>query len=58
VLLSLLITRDVFEEVKLRFLVVGHAHEDMDGCFGHLSKKLKEENNYILAKSMRAFMIS
>jgi hypothetical protein len=56
-LLSLLIIRDVFEQVKLRFLVVGHAHEDIDGCFGYLSKKL-EENNYILAKLMRAFMIS
>jgi hypothetical protein len=57
-LLSLLITRDVFEEVKLRFLVVDHAHEDINGCFSYLSKKLKEENNYILAELMRSFMIS
>jgi hypothetical protein len=35
--------RDVFEEVKLGFLVVGHAHEDIDGCFGYLSKKLREK---------------
>jgi hypothetical protein len=35
--------RDVFEEVKLRFLVVGHVHEDIDGCFGYLSKKLREK---------------
>jgi CO dehydrogenase nickel-insertion accessory protein CooC1 len=39
---SLLMAREVFEEVKLRFLVVGHTHEDIDGCFGYLSKKLKE----------------
>jgi hypothetical protein len=39
--------RDVFEEVKLGFFVVGHTHEDIDGCFGYLSKKLKEENIYI-----------
>jgi hypothetical protein len=56
--LSLLTTRDVFEEVKLGFYVVGHMHEDIDGCFGYLSKKLKEENNYILIDLMRAFMIS
>jgi CO dehydrogenase nickel-insertion accessory protein CooC1 len=30
------------EEVKLGFLVVGHTHEDIDGCFGYLSKMLKE----------------
>jgi hypothetical protein len=56
--LSLLMAKDVLEEVKLGFLVVNHTHEDIDGCFGYLSKKLKEENNYILAYLMRAFMIS
>jgi hypothetical protein len=40
--------RDVFVEVKLGFLIVGHTNEDIDGCFGYLSKKLREENNYIL----------
>jgi hypothetical protein len=49
--------RDVFNEVKLGFFVVGHTHEDIDGCFSYLSKKLKEENNYILANLMKAFMI-
>ncbi len=39
---SLLIARDVFEEVQLGFLVVGHTHEDIDGCFGYLSKKLRD----------------
>jgi CO dehydrogenase nickel-insertion accessory protein CooC1 len=39
----LLIIRDVFEEMKLMgFLVMGHTHEDIDGCFGYLSKKLKK----------------
>jgi hypothetical protein len=38
--------------------VVGHTHEDIDGCFGYLSKKLKEENNYILVDVIKAFMIS
>jgi hypothetical protein len=56
--LSLLMARDVFEEVKLVFLVVGHTHEDIDGGFGYLSKKLRKEKNYILIDLMRAFMIS
>jgi len=41
VFLSLLTARDVFEEVKLGFLVVGHTHEDINGCFSYLSKKLE-----------------
>jgi hypothetical protein len=32
--LSLLTMRDVFDEVKLGFFVIGHTHEDIDGCFG------------------------
>jgi hypothetical protein len=31
--------RDVFEEVKLGFLAIGHTHDDIiDGCFAYLSK--------------------
>jgi hypothetical protein len=33
--------RDVFEEVKLGFLVVGHTYEDIDGCFGYFFKKVE-----------------
>jgi hypothetical protein len=33
-------TRDVLEEVKLGFLVIGHTHGNIDGCFGYLSEKL------------------
>jgi hypothetical protein len=36
--LLLLMARDVFEVVKLGFLVVGHIHEGIDGCFEYLSK--------------------
>jgi hypothetical protein len=50
--------RDVFEEVKLGFLIIGHTHENIDGYFGYLSKKLREENNYILVDLMQAFIIS
>jgi len=58
VFLSLLTAKDVFEEVKLGFFIIGHTHEDIDGYFGSLSKKLKEENNYILVDLMRTFIIS
>jgi hypothetical protein len=44
--------------MKLRFIVGGHTHENIDGCFGYLSKKLIEQNNYVLANFMRAFMVS
>jgi hypothetical protein len=50
--------KDVFEEVKLGILLVGHTYEDIYGCFSNLSKKLKEENNNILADLMKAFIIS
>jgi len=56
--LSLLTTKEVFEEVKFRIFVVGHTHEDIDGCFGYLSKNLKKQNNYILVDLMKAFMAS
>jgi hypothetical protein len=56
--LSLLTTRDVFEEVKLGFLIFGHTCEDIDGCFSYLLKKVREENNYTLADLMKVFMIS
>jgi hypothetical protein len=51
--LSLLMVKDVFEEIKLGILVIGHTHEDIDEFFGYLSKKLREENNYILIDLMR-----
>jgi len=56
--LSLLTTKEVFEEVQLGFHVVGHTHEDIDGKFGYLSKKLKLQNNYVLVDLMKTFMVS
>jgi hypothetical protein len=40
--LLLLTVREVFELVRLGFLMVGHTHEYIDGCFGYLSKKLRK----------------
>jgi len=56
--LSLLTTKEVFEEVQLGFHVIGHTHEDIDGKFGYLSKKLKLQNNYVLVDLMKTFMVS
>jgi hypothetical protein len=55
---SLLTAREVFEEVQLGFLIVGHTHEDIDGKFRYLSKKLKKQNNYVMADFMKAFLFS
>jgi hypothetical protein len=38
-LMLLLTTREMFEKVKLGFFVVGHIHEDIDGCFWYLPPK-------------------
>jgi len=43
---------------EIRFFVIGHTHEYIDGCFGYLSNKLKEQNNYVLVDLMRVFMVS
>jgi hypothetical protein len=56
--LSLLTIREVFKEVKLGSLVIGHTHENIDGCFGYLSKKLKKQKIYILIDYMNPFMVS
>jgi hypothetical protein len=40
--LSLLTAKDVFEEMKLGFFIVDHTHDDIDGCFSYMSKKLRK----------------
>ncbi len=55
--LLLLMVREMFEKVKLGFLVVEHTHENIDGCFGYLSKKLRKHNNNILANLTKVFMV-
>jgi CO dehydrogenase nickel-insertion accessory protein CooC1 len=47
----------MFKKVKLGFLVMGHTHEDINGCFGYLSKKLREQHNEILANLVKPFMV-
>jgi hypothetical protein len=33
-------------------------HEDIDESFGYFLKKLTEQNNYVMADLMKAFMFS
>jgi hypothetical protein len=54
----LLIAHKIFKEIQFGFLVVGHTHEDIDGSFGYLSKKLKNNNNYVMADWLKTFMFS
>ena len=56
--LSLLTTRDVFKEIQVGFLLVGHTHEDIDAYFSHLSKALKSRNTFVVVDLMKAFMES
>jgi hypothetical protein len=53
---SLLTTRDIFKEVTVGFLVVGHIHEDINAYFSYLSKLLKQKNTYVLADFIKTFM--
>jgi hypothetical protein len=48
----------MFEEVQLGFPIVGHTYEGIHNWFGYLSKKLRDQNNYILANSIKVFMVS
>ena len=54
--LSLLTAREVFEEVHLGFLMVGHTHEDVDAMFGHFSERLMHHPAYTLPDLMALLM--
>jgi len=41
--------KGIFKKVKLSFLPVGHTHEDVDACFGALSRKLQHADAPTLA---------
>ena len=55
---SLLTAKEIFKEVQVAFLVVGHTHEDIDAYFSYLSKKIKGQNIYTLTDLMKSFMDS
>jgi hypothetical protein len=55
---SLLTAKEIFKEVTVGFLIVGHTHKDIDAHFSYLSKLLKQKNMYVFANLMKGFMDS
>ncbi|XP_070553722.1 uncharacterized protein [Ptychodera flava] len=49
---SLLVEYDIFEEVVLNFLPVGHTHEDIDQMFSRVSTALKKTNSFTMQELM------
>ncbi|XP_061195044.1 uncharacterized protein LOC133203240 [Saccostrea echinata] len=47
---ELLVTLDIFKEVHLSFLHVGHTHEDIDASFSQLSMKLRKSDAETMPK--------
>lgn len=47
---ELLFTLDIFKEVHLSFLHVGHTHEDIDASFSQLSMKLRNSDAETMPK--------
>ncbi|XP_022100770.1 uncharacterized protein LOC110984676 isoform X3 [Acanthaster planci] len=45
---ALLVELDIFEEVTMHFLPVGHTHEDVDQLFSCISSKIQRTNIYTL----------
>jgi hypothetical protein len=46
--LSLLVKFQIFKEVEMGFMIVGHTHTDVDAMFSVISRKLKERNAYTI----------
>ncbi|XP_070548740.1 uncharacterized protein [Ptychodera flava] len=49
---SLLVEYDMFEEVMINFLPVGHTHEDVDQMFSRVSTALRKANSFTLPELM------
>ena len=53
---SLVVTKGIFKEVFVYFLMVGHTHDDIDASFGCWSKKLHEEDFPTIPLLMKSYM--
>ena len=53
---SLLVTKKIFREVYVNFMIVGHTHDDIDALFGRWSMKSKKENFPTIPFLMKSFM--
>jgi hypothetical protein len=52
--IAYLISKNIFQKIKVSFLVVGHTHEDIDGFFSVISRFFKKTLQQIL--TMTAFI--
>ena len=52
----LLMYHDVFQEVYINFLIIGHTHDDIDAFFGRWSYKLRGTDYPTLQLLMKSFM--
>jgi hypothetical protein len=53
---SLLVAKDVFREVYVNFMLVGHTHEDIDALFGRWNMRLRKHDYPIVLLLMKSFM--
>jgi hypothetical protein len=53
---SFLVTKGIFKEVYVTFMLVGHTHDDIDALFGRWSMSLKKENFLTILLLMKSFM--
>ena len=53
---SALTAKEIFWKVIVFFLIVGHAHEDVDEMFGRFGQRLKIEDCHTLPDLMASFM--
>ena len=53
--LSLLTTLGIFNTIEVGFLLVGHAHEDIDGTYGRMSSNMKSKDIYSLPEMMDTY---
>jgi hypothetical protein len=52
----LLVAKDIFKEVFVSFLLVGHTQHDIDASFGRWSMKLREEDFPTIPLLMKSYM--
>ena len=53
---SLLVTKCIFREVYVNFMLVGHTHDDIDALFDHWSMALRKESFPTVPLLMKSFM--
>ena len=54
--LSLLVAKDIFGEVYMNFMLIGHIHDDIDALVGRWSMSLRKESFPIISLVMKSFM--